>query len=213
MRLSALAKLHASIVVSSLAWLLAALVGCSAGAQEVRIATGQRGGTFLPLGETLAEGFASDIPGVRFTALESPGGIASIEMLESGEAELALLSNHVHGASALQLVAPLYEETLHVVVRRPAGISTPHELAGHAVSVGPAGSGTESIADAVLQHFGLGPATLERRNMALLDAVAALESGELDAAFIVGGMRTPAVDGLLRREDMELLSLGEPGRP
>lgn len=213
MRTPSVAKLHALLLVSCLAWLVGALVGCSSGSTEVRIATGQRGGTFLPLGETLAAGFASDVPGVRFAALESPGGLASIEMLESGQAELALLSNHVHGASSLQLVAPLYEETLHVVVRRPAGIATPHALAGHAVSVGPAGSGTESIADAVLQHFGVGSATFDRRNLALLEAVAALEAGEIDAAFIVGGMRTPAVDGLLKRNDMQLLSLGEPGRP
>jgi TRAP transporter TAXI family solute receptor len=187
--------------------------GCSTRSSDVRIATGQRGGTFLPLGETLAAGFASDIDGARFSALESPGGVASIAMLDAGEAELALLSNHVRGASSLQLVAPLYEETLHVVVRRAAGIETAHGLAGHAVSVGPAGSGTESIADAVLQHFGVATESFERHNMALPDAVAALGAGEIDAAFIVGGMRTPAVDGLLQRSDMVLLSLGEPGRP
>jgi uncharacterized protein len=213
MRTVTVARLHLSLLLLCVAWLVGALVGCSSESSDIRIATGQRGGSFLPLGETLVAGFASDIPGVHFTALESPGGLASIAMLESGEAELALLSNHVHGASSLQLVAPLYEETLHVVVRRPAGIATAHELAGHAVSVGPAGSGTESIADAVLQHFGIDSSAFERRNMALLDAVAALEAGEIDAAFIVGGMRTPAVDGLLRRDDMELLSLGELGRP
>jgi hypothetical protein len=45
----------------------------------------------------------------------------------------------------------------------------------------------------------------------MADAAQALERGEIDAAFMVAGMRTPAVDRLLRRDDMELLSLGEPG--
>jgi TRAP transporter TAXI family solute receptor len=206
---------HRAALVLALGLVLAALslVACSSGPPDVRIATGQRGGVFLPLGETLAHGFASDIPDVRFSALESPGGVASIEMLESGEAELALLSNHVHGASSLQLVAPLYEETLHVVVRRDAKLESVHAIEDHSVSVGPAGSGTETIADAVLQHFGVEPESFDRRNMALLDAVAALEKGEIDVAFIVGGMRMPAVDGLLQRDDMVLMSLGEPGRP
>lgn len=189
------------------------LLACASGPPEVRIATGQRGGVFLPLGETLASGLANDIHDVRFTALESPGGVASIEMLEAGEAELALLSNHVHGASSLQLIAPLYQETLHVVVRRDAKLESVLAIEGHSVSVGPAGSGTETIADAVLQHFGVERGSFDRRNMALLDAVAALEKGEIDVAFIVGGMRMPAVDGLLQRDDMALLSLGEPGRP
>jgi uncharacterized protein len=159
----------------------------------VRIATGQKGGTFLPLGETLARGFAADVHRTQFVALESPGSVASVEMLARGEAELALLSNHVAGATGLELIAPLYEETLQVVVRREAGVTRPLELAGRRIGVGPAGSGTESIADAVLLHFGIA-------------------GDKFDAAFIVAGMRTPAVDGLLARGDMKLLSLGEPGK-
>ncbi|HWB77362.1 MAG TPA: TAXI family TRAP transporter solute-binding subunit, partial [Nannocystaceae bacterium] len=148
-----------------------------------------------------------------FVALESPGSGASVDMLTKGEVELALVSNHVAGASEIQLVTPLYQETLQVVVRTAAGIATPHDLAGKRVSVGAAGSGTESIADAVLLHFGIDASELDRRNMSTADATAALEGGQLDAAFIVGGMRTPAVDYLLQRDDMALLSLGEPGQP
>lgn len=189
------------------------LLACgSASHGQIRIATGQKGGTFLPLGETLARGFAADVRGAEFSAIESPGSVASVEMLGRGEAELALLSNHVAGATGLQLVAPLYEETLQVVVRRAAGIAKPLDLAGKRIAVGPSGSGTESIADAVLSHFGITGDKLDRRNLPTVDAVAALENGELDAVFLVAGMRTPAVDGLLARGDMGLLSLGEPGR-
>lgn len=199
-------------VVLAALWLLVAQLRGPAWPKQVRLATGQRGGTFLPLGETLAAGFAHDLRGVEFSALESPGGQASIEMLAAGEAEFALLSNHVRGASSLRLVAPLYEETLQIVVRSDAGVTAPHHLVGKRVNVGADGSGTESIADAVLLHFGIADDALDRRNLALSDAVAALEAGQLDAAFIVAGMRTPAVDRLLGRDDMALLSLGEPGR-
>lgn len=196
-----------ALAVALAAWLLAPTRPA-----HVRIATGQQGGTFLPLGETLAAGFAQDIAGVSFTALESPGGLASIEMLERGEVELALLSNHVRGAGSIQLVAPLYQETLHVVARRTAGIAGPSDLEGKRVGVGPDGSGTESIAESVLDHFGLAADRMQRTNLALGEAVAALERGTLDAAFIVGGMRTPAVDGLLARGDMHLVSLGDPDK-
>ena len=114
-------------------------------------------------------------------------------MLERGEADLALLSNHVTGAGSLRLIAPLYEETLQIVVRRAANIATPHDLLGKRVSVGPAGSGTATIADAILRHFGIPADGVQARNMALGDAVTAIEAGELDAVFVVAGMRTPAV--------------------
>jgi TRAP transporter TAXI family solute receptor len=178
---------------------------------EIRIATGMQGGTFLPLGQTLARAFSHDVPGTHFTAIESPGSVASLEMLERGEAQLALVSNHVPASSRVRLVAVLYEETLQVVVRADAGIATPFDLRGRRVSVGADASGTESIAESVLHHFGLGDADLDRRNTTTTEAAEQLERGELDGAFFVAGMRTPIVDRLLARSDMHLLSLGTPG--
>ena len=66
-------------------------------------------------------------------------------MLERGEADLALLSNHVHGAGSLRLIAPLCEETLQVVVRRDAGIVLPHDLLGKRISVGSARRSRASV--------------------------------------------------------------------
>jgi TRAP transporter TAXI family solute receptor len=190
-----------------------AVIACGRGRpREIRIATGLRGGTFLPLGETLARGFSHDVHGVRFTAIESPGSVASLEMLDRGEAQMALVSNHVPASSAVRLVAVLYEETLQVVVRDDAAIATPFDLRGHRVSVGASGSGTESIANAVLHHFGIEEGSLDRRNTSTTDAADALERGELDAAFFVAGMRTPIIDRLLARTDLHLLSLGDPSR-
>jgi TRAP transporter TAXI family solute receptor len=202
-----------SVLPRLFAVLVLVMLSCSSSTRprQVRIATGQKGGTFLPLGETLAKSFAEDVRGTDFVAVESPGSQASIDMLTKGEVELALVSNHVPGRSEIQLITPLYQETLQVVVRTGAGIATPHDLAGKRVSVGPAKSGTESIADSVLLHFGIDASELDRRNMPPVDASKALAEGQLDAAFIVGGMRTPAVDELLQRDDMELLSLGDPG--
>lgn len=181
-------------------------------ARTIRLATGQKGGTFLPLGETLAKGFQKDVPKLTVEVTESPGGEASLDRLDAKEVDLALLSNHVPGRSSVKLVAPLYEETLQIVVRSAAGIATPFDLRGRAVSVGPKGSGTETIATTILRHFGLGVDGPKLQNLSALDAAEALEAGRLDAAFIVAGLRTPAVDRLLARKDMALLSLGDPSK-
>jgi TRAP transporter TAXI family solute receptor len=197
------------LVLLSVALVLAG--SCDGRRRTLRIATGTRGGTFLPLGETLARSFGRDVPEIDFIAVESPGGLASIEIIERGEADLALLSNHVTGSSALRLVAPLYQETLQIVVRRDAGIASILDLRGRAVSTGPEGSGTEGIAHAVLGHFGMRPEDVRAQHLTMTEAQAALEAGRVEAAFIVAGMRTPAVDALLARDDMGLLSLGDPG--
>jgi len=179
---------------------------------QLRIATGQRGGTFLPLGEELARAFAADIKGLSPTVLESPGSNASVGMLERGEVEIALVSSNSQPGERVTLIAPLYPESLQIVVRKSANVGAPGDLAGKRISIGPSGSGTETIAFQVLHHFGLKGDKVQARNMNLLDAVAALEGGTLDVAFIVAGLGAPAVERLLARDDMELLSLGDPDK-
>src|SRR5205823_5687892 len=101
--------------------------------RTIRIATGLRGGTFLPLGTELAAAFRRDVPRVVTRVLESPGGAATVAMLQRREVDLALLSNNTRGDDTIQLVAPLYEETLQVVARRDARVAAPLDLRGKRV--------------------------------------------------------------------------------
>lgn len=204
--------LLAFLVVVAAAAIVFALSRRTRAKVQLRIATGQRGGTFLPLGEALAGAFVGDIKHLSPKVLESPGSNASVDMLERGEVEIALVSSNSHPGSRVTLIAPLYPETLQIVVRRAANIAVPGDLASKRVSIGPSGSGTETIAWQVLHHFGIDDAHVQARNMSLLDAVAELERGGLDAAFIVAGVRAAAVERLLARDDMELLSLGDPDK-
>src|SRR6266542_1455232 len=91
--------------------------------RRLRIATGQLGGTFLPLGEALAAAFVVDVPRLVPTVLPSPGSEASVQMLERGEVELALISNNARPGRRGSLIAPLYPETLQIVVRKAAKIA------------------------------------------------------------------------------------------
>ncbi len=178
----------------------------------LRIATGQRGGTFLPLGQALASAFVKDMPGLAPTVLESPGSNASVEMLERGEVDVALVSSNSRPGERVNLIVPLYMETLQIVVRKAAKIAQPSDLAGKRIAIGPSGSGTETIAWQVMQHFALSKDKVAAQNLALLEAVDGLEKGTLDAAFIVSGVRASAAARLLSRDDMDLLSLGDPDK-
>lgn len=182
----------------------------------LRIATGQQGGTFLPLGTELAQDVNREHPSMKLVPLESKGSPYSIDMLEKGEAELALVSNNSKGqefeGTHVRLIAPLYPETLQIVVRSGANIATPADLAGKRIAIGPTASGTETIAWQVLNHFGLDKAKVQAVNQTPLDSAAHLEKGELDALFVVAGLRAPVVEQLLARPDMSLLSLGAPDK-
>lgn len=178
----------------------------------LRIATGQRGGTFRPLGEELAANINREHKTLRASAVESSGSPFSVDMLEKREVELALVSNNTQKGEHVRLIAPLYPETLQVVVRGGASIATPKDLAGKRVAIGPVGSGTETIAIQVLDHFGIGRQGITAVNLPAMEAAAQIERAEIDAVFVVAGLRAPIVERLLSRDGISLLSLGAPDK-
>lgn len=178
----------------------------------LRIATGGKGGTYLPLGRAIAEVVNARVPGVRAEALESAGSKDNMRRLEAGEVELALVQNDTAGGENVRAIAPLYQEILQVVVRGAAAIADPIDLRGKRISVGPQGGGTEGVARVVFAHFGLRDEDLDLRHLPLSDAVSAFERGEIDAVFVLAGLRAPALERMLAAPGARLLSLGDPLR-
>lgn len=183
---------------------------------DLKIATGQKGGTFLPLGVELAKDVEREHPHYKVLPLESKGSPFSIDMLEKKEVELALVSNNSKGqefeGEHVRMIAPLYPETLQIVVRSGANIAAPGDLANKKVAIGPAASGTETIAWQVLEHFGVKKDRITAINMPPLDAAEKLAAGELDAVFVVAGLRAPVVEKMLAKAENQLLSLGPPDK-
>ncbi len=174
----------------------------------VRIATGSKGGTYLPLGTAIAEILNDHVPHVRATAIETAGSRDNMRRLEAREVELALVQNDTPGGQGVRAIAPLYQEVLHMIVRAGGPIEHVENLARRRVAVGPAGSGTEGIARVLFDHFRL--EDVVRVHLGLGAAVEAFERGEIDAVFALTGMRAPAVERLLTRSGGRLLSLGNP---
>ena len=209
-------KLLVVLAVLLVAGVAFAVVHRQSKVTTLRIATGQKGGTFLPLGQELAKDVERAHKNYKMVALESKGSPSSIDMLEKKEVELALVSNNSKGeefeGEHVRLIAPLYPETLQVVVREGAKIAAPADLANKKVAIGPAASGTETIAWQVLEHFGIGKNRITALNLSTLDAADKLAANEVDAVFVVAGLRAPAVEKMLQKPENTLLSLGAPDK-
>jgi TRAP transporter TAXI family solute receptor len=179
----------------------------------LRIATGVASGTFYPLGKTLATTFKQGVGRLDVRVLETTGSNENLDKIEKKQADLALVSNQVPGNASTSLIAPLFYEAVQPIVRKEANILAPADLRGKRISLGPAGSGTETITLGILHHFGIARSDFTARNMTPAEASAAIERGELDAMFLVAKLRDATVDALMRKPGLVLLSLGEPGRP
>ena len=181
---------------------------------ELRIATGAPGGTYEPLGAGLAVVFSRELEHVDARAVRTAGSGENMQLLASGAVELALVQNDTRGHGRVRTLARLYDEILHVVVRTDATspIESAFDLAGRRIAVGAPGSGTETVALRVLEHFGLGSGDYEALRLDAHDAVAAFRAGELDAVFLLSALGYATADELCRSAKGRLLPLGaEPG--
>ncbi|HEY4136097.1 MAG TPA: TAXI family TRAP transporter solute-binding subunit [Alphaproteobacteria bacterium] len=116
----------------------------------------------------------------------------------------------VNRQSSLRALASLYPETLQIVVRRAAKITSLAGLKGKRLSIDTDGSGTQMLARNVLARAGLKPADVKLQSTELGAAVDMMRNGQLDALFYVGGVPAPALAQLADMNLIDLLPLPQP---
>lgn len=173
---------------------------------RLSIATGGTGGVYYVYGGTLARLISESIPGVEATAEVTSASIDNLKFLRDAKADIAFtladtLKDASEGKGAfegrpidLRALAVLYTNVTHVVTKKGRGIATLVDLKGRVVSMGSAGSGTETIADRTLAAAGLDPGQdIRRENLSAQASADALKDGKIDAFFWSGGLPTAAV--------------------
>ena len=178
--------------------------------QYLRIGTGGTAGTYLPVGVLIASAVSQ--PGkIVATAQSSNGSLGNVISIASGalesgfsQADVASWAYHGNGIfegkprlNGLRLIANLYPETIHVVVRRDIGIKAIADLRGKRVALDEAGSGTLISARQVLAAYGLSEADLQPEYIKPNQAGDKLRAGTLDALFFTGGAPAKAITDLL----------------
>ena len=94
-------------------------------------------------------------------------------------------------------LAQIYPSYVQVVTRADSDIGTLEDLEGKRVSVGSPDSGTQVVADRVLDVAKVGG--FKRRQLGVEESARALERGQIDAFFWSGGVPTAAVADLSKR--------------
>ncbi len=223
--------------IRCLAVAVSLVFGASAGAQELtyfRIGTGSTAGTYFVIGGALArlisqppgastcqEGGHCGVPGLIALAEATDGSLANIEAVAAGRLESALAQGDLvyrafRGEGPfrrsgphrnLRVIAHLYPESVHVVVRRAAGIRSIRSLRGKRVSLDRRDSGTYADAVIVLRAFGLRETNFIARYLEQNRAVDAMLAGKLDAFFFVGGYPASGIADLAARGVIDLLPI------
>jgi uncharacterized protein len=174
-----------------------------------RIGTGGTAGTYYPIGGLIANAVSTP-PGLVVSALASNGSVANVNAINGGGAESGFSQADVaywaytgtgvfegRGKIAdLRSIANLYPESVHVVVRRAAGVKSVAELKGKKVSIDEPGSGTLINAKAILAAHGIGDRDYTAEFLKPNQAAEKMKDGSVDAFFFTGGFPAAAISEL-----------------
>ena len=191
------------------------------GPKRLSIATGNTTGVYYQLGGAYARVISSNTDH-KATASETGASVQNIQLLTAGKQDIAFslldtAADAVNGRGAFQgkpqpieALTALYPNFTQVVVRDGSGIDTIAEMKGKRVSTGSPQSGTEVIANRLLQASGLDPEKdVKRQRLALDKTVESMKDGSIDALFWSGGLPTPGIKDLFtaRKGKVRLLDV------
>ncbi len=136
--------------------------------------------------------------------VSTEGSDENLTRLLVGQVELAMLQESSVSSPKISVVAPLYYETLHLLVRANRNIDSVSGLRGRAVSIGPVHSGTRNAARLILRQFQLEESDIVAREeeYSSLD-----QSKDVDAAFVMIKTGVPTIGNLLNSRQWKLIPI------
>jgi TRAP transporter TAXI family solute receptor len=204
--------------------LVAVLSGCSTRADEWAdeqyvIASGGSTGVYFDYGTHVAEELSAALD-VRMIAEETAGSVDNLLRVSAGEALIGFAQGDAAADAAagmgvfaeplpVQAVARLYDEYVQVVVRGDSDLDELADLAGRTISLGAENSGVNVIAERILDAAGVDAASVRNPQLDLSASIAAMERGEIDGFFWVGGLPTPGIAALADAVPVRLLPIAQ----
>jgi hypothetical protein len=169
----------------------------------VRIAGGLDGGVYDDFSGEIARRISRS-HGVDATIVKSEGSLQNRSRLLEGELHLAPLQASTVRGENLCVVAPLFYELVHVLVRPDAGIASIEQMRGRTIAVGPDGSGSRLAAELLFDSHGLG---MQDLNVLVLGWGDLDRLGQVEGAIVCIGTDSPLVSEMLRSGTFRILEI------
>jgi len=200
-----------------------------------RIGTGGAGGTYFPIGGTIANGISAPpgsracdkggqcgVPGLIAIAQSTTASVFNNAAVQNGELEAGLAAADVTRSMylgegkfegkkhpKLRIVANLYPEDLHLVLPKGMSINSLADLKGKRVGIAQAGSGTQVAVLQMLEAWGITRDDIQAAELNNSQSAERLADGQLDAYFYAAGWPVSAMVQLASTKGMSLHSFSD----
>lgn len=217
---------------AALATLVTAGVVAAQNPTFFRIGTGSAGGTYFPIGGTIANGISAPpgsrpceeggqcgVPGLIAIAQSTTASVYNNTAVQNGELEAGLAAADVtrdmylgegkfegKKHEKLRVIANLFPEDLHLVLPKGQKIGNLGDLANKRVGIAQAGSGTQVAVLQMLEVWGVNRDNMDEAELNNSQSAERLADGQLDAYFYAAGWPVAAMVQLASTKGMELHS-------
>ncbi|WP_059105524.1 TAXI family TRAP transporter solute-binding subunit [Shouchella shacheensis] len=188
--------------------------------EELEILTGGEQGAYYPLGGALSNIINDHVEGWDSAHYSTGASVVNINDIASSSGHLGFVQNDtayyavegddeffeepVEGFSGM---ATLYPEVIQIVATAESGVESVGDLEGMSVAVGDQGSGTEVVTRQILDAHGITYDDISPEYQDFGDAADSLQDGNIDAALIVAGTPTGAIEALSAQTDIVLVDI------
>lgn len=195
------------------------------------IGAGPLGGTYFPIAGLIATAISNPpggrpceaggncgVPGLVADVLATQGSVENLRKIAAGAMDSALAQADVASAAykgedtfagqpltSLRAMANLFPETVHIVIRRGAGLESIADLKGHVVSLGERESGALSVSQRLLAAAGVGRRDIDALYLSPQLASGRLREGTIDAFIMIAGQPAPLLAAMALQSPIDLL--------
>lgn len=177
--------------------------------RKITIATGGLNGAYYAFGQQYAK--VLDRSGIELVVKNSSGSLENVELLKKnkGGADLALLQGGItnqKNSPHLMSLGRVFLEPVWVFYRDGLVLDRLTDMRNMKVALGSEQSGTRHLAVELLKRNNLTLSDISVSAASGLQAVRALEQGDVDAIFLVLSPKSGLIPRLLRHPDIRLMN-------
>jgi len=171
--------------------------------KTIRIATAQEGGLYHEFGEALQKSL-QEKTGRNVIIVQTEGSLENEKLLREGKVDLAIVQGGSAKIKDLSVIAPLYPEVVHVVIRQGSPIKSIDDLKSRRVVYGPKGSGMRTSAERILEHYGISQKIINPTDVYFKSL---LDEESIDAAIVTTGFMNRDLQGMLASGAFKILPI------
>jgi TRAP transporter TAXI family solute receptor len=197
--------------------------GSSSGSQFISIGTATQGGAFYQVGAAIANILNDEREKgdwKKATAEATAGSLENLRRLETGEIQIGMSNSSityfaVRGEGGfdrkynVKSIKTLFPLIAMFVTQADSGIKSIEDLKGKRVVIGPEGAGFEYFVRPILEAHGVQWDEIDVVHASFQQSVGYLQDGNVAAAFLGGGKKSPAITSAATSMNIYLIPYAE----